>query len=69
MELAPVTLLYEDTCPHELRNEVTKKIRQFYFGDKKIDETTRSNLIDVSFSPYAVFLYEKLNRPMDIQQK
>ncbi|XP_043270961.1 venom carboxylesterase-6-like [Venturia canescens] len=47
MELAPTTLLYEDTCPGKLKDDITKKIRQFYLGDKKIDESTRSNLIDL----------------------
>lgn len=46
-EIAPITLLYEDTCPKKLRPQVTKKIREFYLGDRAIDNSTRFNLIDM----------------------
>lgn len=48
MELAPITLLYEHTCPEEFKYNVTKSIREFYLGEKKIDESTRWEVIDVS---------------------
>lgn len=46
-ELAPKSLLYDDTCFEELKYNVTKKIREFYLANKKIDESTRWNLLDV----------------------
>lgn len=49
MELAPLTLMYEDTCPKKFLDSTSKKIREFYLGDKKIDESTRSAVVDVSF--------------------
>lgn len=42
--LAPIMLLYED---NPKKDEVTKKIRNFYFGNKSIDDSTKSELTDV----------------------
>ncbi|XP_012270621.1 venom carboxylesterase-6 [Orussus abietinus] len=44
-KIAPLSLLYEDTCPEHLRQNVTQRIREFYFGDHPIDESTRFNVI------------------------
>lgn len=41
----PISLLYDDTS-NEIEY-VTKKIREFYFGDRKIDNSTRKEVIDV----------------------
>lgn len=46
-ELAPMILLYEDTCPKNLQATVTNKIREFYFGNKIINENSKSDLINV----------------------
>ena len=48
--IAPLSLLYEDNCPKEILKNVTKRIREFYLGDRPVDETTRFNVIDVSKS-------------------
>ncbi|XP_063991352.1 uncharacterized protein LOC135169896 [Diachasmimorpha longicaudata] len=45
MELAPLTLMYEDVCPKNIRPKVTAKIREFYLGDREIDESTRMNVL------------------------
>lgn len=47
-KIVPLSLLYEDTCPQHLRDNMTDKIRKFYFGDRTIDESMRYNVIDVS---------------------
>lgn len=47
MELAPRSMLYADTCPKDFINNLTRSIRKFYLDDKKIDESTRWNVIDV----------------------
>lgn len=47
MEIAPRALLYDDTCPEKSIHNVTKSIREFYLGDKKIDEATRWTVIDM----------------------
>ncbi|XP_034947795.1 venom carboxylesterase-6 [Chelonus insularis] len=47
MELAPMTLMYEDTCPQKSLKDVATKIRKFYLGDKPIDESTKFEVIDM----------------------
>jgi len=47
LELGPKALGYDVTCPAEYITNVTKSIRKFYFGDKKIDVSTKWNLIDM----------------------
>lgn len=49
IDLAPMTLMFEDTCPKKSWKDTSKKIRKFYFGDKTIDESTKFPVIDVSF--------------------
>ncbi|XP_012252139.2 venom carboxylesterase-6-like [Athalia rosae] len=46
-KIAPVTLLYDNYCTEDHRSEVTKRIREFYFGDSPIDNSTKWNLIDL----------------------
>lgn len=46
-QLAATTLLFEDTCPNQNRVNSSKLIREFYLGDKPIDETARNALTDV----------------------
>ncbi|XP_014217028.1 venom carboxylesterase-6-like [Copidosoma floridanum] len=46
-DLAPVTLLFHDTCPQKNRQNSSRLIRQFYLGDKPIDESTRAALTDM----------------------
>lgn len=48
-ELAPTTLLFEDTCPHGNRKNSSELIRKFYLGDKPLDESTRAEVTDVRF--------------------
>ena len=70
MELAPLSLLYEETCPEKLKDDVTKKIREFYLGDKNIDESTKSDLIDVSicykFSDFSVEAHPLRIKTIDV---
>ncbi|XP_043271072.1 venom carboxylesterase-6-like [Venturia canescens] len=47
MELAPITLLYDHTCSEKFMKNVTERIRQFYFGDGKIDESKRMDMVDM----------------------
>lgn len=45
-QIAPVSLFYK----HNFKNvgEISEKIRNFYFGNKRIDNSTRYDVIDVS---------------------
>ncbi|KAF2902141.1 hypothetical protein ILUMI_04049 [Ignelater luminosus] len=42
---APLTMLYNEVAPD--KNYVTKRIRKFYFGEKAIDNTTRSEVTNM----------------------
>lgn len=49
MELAPVSLLVNEISPHEEDHiKIVKDVREFYFGDKELGNSTKWNLIDVS---------------------
>lgn len=48
MDLAPMTLMYEHTCPTNHLLDVSKKIHDFYLNDKQIDESTKFDVINVS---------------------
>ncbi|KAK9297565.1 hypothetical protein QLX08_008786 [Tetragonisca angustula] len=45
--IAPITLLFEETCPKGEMERVVSEIRKFYFGESPIDNSTRFNLIDM----------------------
>lgn len=45
--IAPITLLYHETCPESVHKKVAEKIRAFYFGDHAIDNSTRSDVVDM----------------------
>ena len=47
--IAPMSLLYEDFCPEDTIKNVTKSIREFYLGDRSVDESTRFDLINVRY--------------------
>ncbi|XP_015600279.1 venom carboxylesterase-6 [Cephus cinctus] len=47
MTIAPMSLLYRDKCPADRIENVTKSIREFYFGDRPIDQSTKFDLIDL----------------------
>ncbi|XP_043262699.1 venom carboxylesterase-6-like [Colletes gigas] len=47
VNIAPVTLLFGQTCPKAEVTQVASKIREFYFGKAPIDNSTRFNLIDM----------------------
>nr|QCC89025.1 carboxylesterase 10 [Meteorus pulchricornis] len=47
MELAPMTLMFDNTCPKQSLQDVSKKIRNFYVGDRSFDESTKFELIDM----------------------
>lgn len=47
MEILPISLMYEYTCPEQLKDNVTKSIRHFYLNNKKVDQSTKWKLIDV----------------------
>lgn len=46
-KIAPISLLYEETCPDSLKDEVTRKIRKFYLGERQIDSSTRFELVNM----------------------
>ncbi|XP_014235995.1 venom carboxylesterase-6-like [Trichogramma pretiosum] len=46
-KIAPVSLLFEDTCPEYNRKNATDQIRKFYFGNKSIDKSTRAQVTDM----------------------
>nr|XP_003704957.1 PREDICTED: venom carboxylesterase-6-like [Megachile rotundata]XP_012144469.1 PREDICTED: venom carboxylesterase-6-like [Megachile rotundata] len=47
LNIAPVTLLYEDTCPKSHLRSMSSEIRKFYFGDEPIDNATKFQVIDM----------------------
>ncbi|XP_043523966.1 venom carboxylesterase-6-like [Frieseomelitta varia] len=47
LNIAPITLLFEQTCPEGEMKRVTSEIRKFYFGESPIDNSTRFNLVDM----------------------
>lgn len=48
LNIAPITLLYGDTCSKDEQKRVASEIRKFYFDDGPIDNSTRFKVIDVS---------------------
>lgn len=44
---APVSLTIDDSCPENLQDKVTNKIRKFYFGDEDITRSTKTELINM----------------------
>ncbi|XP_044018145.1 venom carboxylesterase-6-like [Aphidius gifuensis] len=46
-ELAPTTLMYQQTHDEKYHNEMAKKIRKFYLKNKIIDDSSKSDLIDM----------------------
>ncbi|XP_076277825.1 carboxylic ester hydrolase-like [Lasioglossum baleicum] len=47
LNIAPITLLFGQSCPTKEMKRVATEIREFYFRDKPIDNSTRFNLIDM----------------------
>ncbi|XP_076162457.1 carboxylic ester hydrolase [Ptiloglossa arizonensis] len=47
LNIAPVTLLFGQTCPKEKTKHVASEIRKFYFGKAPIDNSTRFNVINM----------------------
>ncbi|XP_076643336.1 carboxylic ester hydrolase-like [Halictus rubicundus] len=47
LNIAPITLLFGQSCPTKEIKRVATEIREFYFRDKPIDNSTRFNLIDM----------------------
>lgn len=45
---------------HSNKENVSNAIREFYFGNQKIDNTTRSGVTDVSFFAYVPLFVELL---------
>lgn len=45
--VAPVTLLYGETCPKHLQDKISDSIKEFYFGHNPIDNSTRFSVIDM----------------------
>lgn len=48
LNIAPITLMFGETCPKGEEKRVASEIREFYFGKSPIDNSTRFNLVDVS---------------------
>jgi len=54
MEIAPLSLLYTeryDISDRTLRDEVTKEIREYYFGHDTIDESDESRFKVIKVNP------------------
>ncbi|XP_076548202.1 carboxylic ester hydrolase [Osmia lignaria lignaria] len=47
LNIAPITLLFGETCPKDEQKRVASEIREFYFGKAPIDNSTRFKLIDM----------------------
>lgn len=47
VNIAPITLLFGQSCPTKEIKRVATEIREFYFHDKPIDNSTRFSLIDM----------------------
>ena len=48
LDLAPMTLLFDETCRKGEEKRVATEIRKFYFDQAAIDNSTRFQLINVS---------------------
>jgi hypothetical protein len=46
---APIALYYESSAR---KDEVSKSLRKFYFGDRHIDNDTVKSVVDVSFKTF-----------------
>ncbi|XP_011297876.1 uncharacterized protein [Fopius arisanus] len=53
--IIPYILIFDESCSPEQQQDVAAKLRRFYFGDQRIDELTRFNLIDLNSDAY--FMY------------
>ncbi|XP_015115295.1 venom carboxylesterase-6 isoform X2 [Diachasma alloeum] len=63
LELAPVTFMYDNVCSKYMHTQIAEKIREFYLGNRAIDESTRMDLIhmysDAMFTVNAAKAVEK----------
>lgn len=48
LDLAPMTLVFDETCRKGEEKRVAAEIRKFYFDQAAIDNSTRFQLINVS---------------------
>ena len=48
-DLAPLTLLYQNTCNPDDYRKIAKEIRQYYLKNEKIDYSKKKELTDVQF--------------------
>uniref|UniRef100_A0A0C9QW23 ESTF_1 protein n=2 Tax=Fopius arisanus TaxID=64838 RepID=A0A0C9QW23_9HYME len=46
-ELAPLANGLDRDCSTSLLDDITRRMRQFYFGDRQIDDSTRMNVVDM----------------------
>lgn len=56
-EIAPFLLDYYYTVAPERRNEVSQKIRKFYYGDQQISVQNYKPLVQVSFIYFTVISF------------
>nr|XP_033331335.1 venom carboxylesterase-6-like [Megalopta genalis] len=47
LNIAPITLLFGQSCPTKETKRIATEIREFYFGNSPIDNSTRFKLIDM----------------------
>ncbi|CAK9831367.1 Venom carboxylesterase-6 [Anthophora retusa] len=47
LNIAPITLLFGETCPKDEEKRVASEIRKFYFGNSPIDNSTRFKVVDM----------------------
>ncbi|XP_014483778.1 PREDICTED: venom carboxylesterase-6-like isoform X2 [Dinoponera quadriceps] len=67
-KIMPITLMYENTCPKSIQNDVSSKIREFYFGDRAIDISTTFQTIDMySDSLFIHPVYKSVRDYLDTQ--
>lgn len=46
-EIAPITLLFGETCPSDQKKQIASEVREFYFGKEPIDNSSRSKVVDM----------------------
>ncbi|XP_054013924.1 carboxylic ester hydrolase-like [Hylaeus anthracinus] len=59
LDIAPVTLIFDQTCPKKEIKRVSAEIRKFYFGEAPIDNSTRLNLVNMYSDAWFIHAAQK----------
>jgi hypothetical protein len=62
--VAPIALLYSETSSQ--KNEVSNRIRKFYFGDGPIDNGTEASVVKVSCRTALVLVVRLREAPVTV---